>query len=206
MLISADIRFPENNREVFVLARDKMDGIDQNTDYRGYQILYPIDLRFIVDRDTIDLCTARVWGMNSVLIKVPSWPYCLLEDREEIVHKSHLTADEITVVDYARNEFLEDDDRFFKYIKLVFPDDHILSTKEINKSAGEEEWLPFELKIIPYNHPEVPRGINTFASWRVVRADLKPRKRGKSGRTNKSAAAKAYLDMKSKFESMNVDG
>jgi hypothetical protein len=73
--------------------------------------------------------------------------------------------------------------REWKYLLLDFPDDHELSSKEINEEAVDEETLKLEVVPIVYKimkkKKKSPESLTHWACWKVARTDVKSQKRGK---------------------------
>jgi hypothetical protein len=192
--IIVNINHPERNREVLVFPLRDIEGLDQGTTrYYGYYIMHQIDIRHIADDPTVEFYNARVFTSNSLLLKVPAWPYSMLQNREEI--SAHVSTTVTDAIDDARHNFSQDKAaREWKYLVLDFPTDHHLSSKEIYDEAGEDEELELEIIPIVYSHPVIEgSGTQHWAAWKVVRTDLKVHKRGKIEVKSKKSKAAALL-------------
>jgi hypothetical protein len=197
VLINVNIDRPEANREVLVFPLKDIEGVKtvkgekKTMHYFGYYIMFPMDIRFILDDETTEHYKARVFSMNQVLLSVPAWPYSPLMNRDEIAN----LVDGIVTdgMDDARHAFDDNkESRRWKYILLDFPPSHSLGSKEIYDEAGEDEELKLELIPFVYAHKKIPNAVNTihYAGWKVCRTDIRPTKRGKvEQKENKSMGA-----------------
>jgi hypothetical protein len=126
-----------------------------------------------------------------LLLKVPAWPYAMLQNHEEIA--AHVSTTVTDAIDDACHDSSQDKAaREWKYLVLDFPTDHhLLSSKEIYDEAGEEEELELEIISIVYSYPVIEgSGTQHWAAWKVVRTNLKVHKRGKiKVKSKKSKAA-----------------
>jgi hypothetical protein len=147
--IEANVERPERNREVLVFPIVDIPG-EKNQVFTGYYIMTPMDIRFVIDEPTISFYNARVFtNRSSVLIQLPGWLYSPLNDREEF--KKHVTENVTNAMDDCRHAYYGDKiRREWKYLLLDFPDDHELSSKEINEEAVDEETLKLEVVPIVY--------------------------------------------------------
>ncbi len=168
-------------------------GLGQGAGYYGYYVMYQIDIRHIADDSTVKFYKARAFPSNSLLIKLPAWPYTILHNRDEI--EAHVSTPVTDAIDDARHDFSQDKAaREWKYLVLDFPTDHRLSSKEIYDEAGEDEELELEIIPVVYSHPKIKgQGTQHWAAWKVVRTDLKVHKRGKIEVKSKKSKAAALL-------------
>jgi hypothetical protein len=179
--IEANVEHPERNREVLVFPIVDIPG-EKNQFFTGYYIMTPMDIRFVIDEPTVSFYDARVFTNKSVLIQLPGWLYSPLNDREEF--KKHLTDNVTNAMDDSRHEYYEDKiRREWKYLLLDFPDDHELSSKEINDKVVDDETLKLEVVPITYKVFKKKKGspvsLTHWACWKVARTDVKLKKRGK---------------------------
>ena len=196
-LITVNIDRPEANREAFVFPLKQIDGVKLGADYCGCYIMIPMDVRFVLDDQTVEHYKARLFANNQVLLTVPSWDYSPLYNRDEIVNE--VDANVTDAMDDARHAHEENKStRRWKHLLLEFPGGHELSSKLIYDLAGEDEEL--DLEIVPFHcsHPSAPNVFNTHhcAAWKVARSDVRASKRGKvEHEENKSKAASLLAKM-----------
>jgi hypothetical protein len=190
-LINVNIDRPEANREVLVFPLKEIEGVKPGSHYYGYYIMYPMDIRYILDDETIEHYKARVFSTNQVLLTVPAWPYSPLYNREEI--RGNVQDIVTDAMDNARHWFEENKaSRKCKHLLLEFPSGHALGGKEIYEEATDDEELEIELIPVVYSHRKIPNSTNTlhYAAWKVYRTDIRPTKQGKvDHKENKSKGA-----------------
>ena len=191
-LITVNTDRPECNREVLVFPLQDIKGVKVGSHYFGYYIMFPMDIRYVLDNETIEHYKARVFSANRVLLSVPAWPYSPLYNRDEIAGK--VTDVVNNAMDDARHSFEENKtSRMWKHLILEFPSEQNLAGKEIYQDAGEDEELELEFVPFVYTHTKFPSGrSNTlhYAAWKVCRTDIRPTKRGKvDQKENKSKGA-----------------
>jgi hypothetical protein len=193
--ITVNLNRPERNRKVLVFPMKDIDGLDPGTQFTGYYIMYQIDIRHIADDASVEFYKGRVFTSNSVLLRLPSWPYSVLHNRDEIALSVNATA--CGALDDARHSFAQEKAaREWKYLVLDFPSDHQLSSKVIYDEAGDDEELELEIIPIQYTHKNIIKkglGSQHWESWKVVRTDVKVHKRGKLEVKSKQSKAAALL-------------
>jgi hypothetical protein len=151
---------PEGNREAFVFPLKDMVGVKKGASYYGYFIMIPMDVRYILDDQTVEHYKARLFGNNKVLLTIPSWDYCPLYNRDEIAHQ--VDSNVTDAMDDARHAYEENKaSRQWKNLLLEFPAGHVLSSKLIHNDAGDDEELELEIVPYKYNHPGFPKAVNT---------------------------------------------
>lgn len=181
---------PEANREVhvFQVGKDIPDIRPGKQDhYSGYFIAIPIDPRHFLDDDKKEWYSGRIYSQSQVEIKLPSYNYSLLNDREEIMAGHETKALESYIangLDDGRNTFLTDmktsDSREFKYLLLNFPNEDRLNASLIFDGAGEREVLPMRILPVTYKHANQRVENKTFfAGFLVANTADKSQKRGK---------------------------
>jgi hypothetical protein len=185
---------PELNREVFVFQVKDVPGIDGKSHYDGFEILHPLDVRWVLDDDQEDMYKARIFSSNSILLQVPAWSYSVLANHDEF--DSIATSNLTNAMDDARHDFFANKEaRRFKQILLNFPTGYVLSAKEIYADAGEDQEL--QLEILPIKYYSNPGNNETnsehWAGFKVARIDVKARKRGKVETPQKQSKAAALL-------------
>jgi hypothetical protein len=190
-LINVNINRPEANREALVFPLKEIQGVKKGTSYYGYFIMVPMDVRFILDDQTIEHYKAWLYANHQVLLTMPSWDYSPLYNRDEIVKKVDQNVTD--AMDNARHAFEDNKaSRRWKHLLLEFPAGHELSSKLIYDEAGDDEELALELVPFRYSHTSAPLSINTihYAAWKIARSDMSASKRGKvEHKENKSKAA-----------------
>jgi hypothetical protein len=198
-LIHVTVDRPEANREVLVFLLKEIDGVKIGTSYYGYYIMIPMDARFFLDDRTIEHYKARVFANHQVLLTIPSWPYCPLHNREEIVDKVDCNVTD--AMDDARHSYEENKaSRRWNHLLLEFPTGHELSSKVIYDDAGEDEELELEIVPFRYCHPTNTDQFNSmhYAAWKVARSDVRASKRGRvEKKENKSKGASLLDDLMS---------
>lgn len=187
---------PEDNREVQIFGLKDIDGLATGSQYFGYYIVHPMDLRYISRDQTIEHYKARVFTNNQILLTVPSWSFTLLMNRDEI--SPHVKPNVTDAMDDARHSFEDNkESRRWKHLLLEFPSDQTLSAKEIYVDAGEDEEL--ELEIVPVTFIDDIDGKEKrvdFAGFTVARTDVRPLKKGKvEHKTNISKGAALLKSM-----------
>jgi hypothetical protein len=191
--IPVNIQRPERNREVLVFPTKDIDGLETGTQFTGHYMMHQIDIRHIADDPSVEFYKGRVFTSNSVLLRVPAFPYSILHNRDEIA--ANVSATTSDALDDARHSFEQDKaGREWKYLVLDFPTNHELSSKVVYKEAGDDEELELEIIPIQYSHPNITGlGSEHWAAWKVVRTDLKVHKRGKLEVKSKQSKAAALL-------------
>lgn len=186
-LVTVDVDRPENNGPVHVYDVGQfLEGTGEHKGYQfyGYAIVYPMDIRYVLDDPKTQWYSARVSSTNKVLLQVPAWDYNQLKNRDSFQASSSETAKSLVpALDNAHDKYEKDQGagRNTGYIELVFPQDHELSAKIINANAGEDDVL--ELMVAPikvaHQKAKITNREDYYAVWCVVSAHLAPRKKGK---------------------------
>jgi hypothetical protein len=86
-VINVNIDCPEANHEAFVFPLKEIQGVKKGTSYYGYYIMIPMDVRFILDDQTIEHYKAQLFANHQVLLMMPSWDYSPLYNHDEIIEK-----------------------------------------------------------------------------------------------------------------------
>jgi hypothetical protein len=182
-----NVNRPELNREVLVFQIKDVPGIDGKSHFDGFQILHPLDVRWVMDDPQVEMYKARIFASNSVLLQVPAWSYSVMAARDEFA--ATVTANLTNAMDDVRHEFFANRvARRFKQILLTFPKGYVLSSKEIYDESGEDQEL--ELEILPI---KLTNNSEHWAGFKVARMDVKAHKRGKVEPTQKKSKAAALL-------------
>jgi hypothetical protein len=182
-----DVNRPELNREVLIFPVKDLPGIDGKSHYDGFQILHPLDVRWVLDDSEVEMYKARIFSSNSVLLQVPAWSYSVMADRDEFA--ATVTPNLTNAMDNARHEFFANRvARRFKQILLTFPKGYVLSAKEIFDESGEDQEL--ELEVLPI---KTKTNSEHWAGFKIARMDVKAHKRGKVEPIQKKSKAAALL-------------
>jgi hypothetical protein len=189
---------PEANREVFVFPLKNIDGVKSGTDCHGCCIVILMDVRFVLDDQTVKHYKARLFANNQVLLTVPSWDDSPLYNQDETVNQ--VDSNVTDAMDDARHahEKNKATRRCWNHLLLEFPAGHELSSKLIYEDAGDDEELEFEIVPFHCSHAPAPTVFNTHhcAAWMVARSDVRASKRGKvEHKENKSKAASLLANL-----------
>jgi hypothetical protein len=106
--------------------------------YWGYSFHMRVNLRW-VDIDTnVKPYSARVWKEDSVLFRLPAFPYTVVHNSEQVVKDlpGHVTNAVNSVLHLYDND---KDNCQWRYLLLQFPAGQTLSSKLIFAEAGEDE-------------------------------------------------------------------
>ena len=105
-----------------------------------------VDTRWIHKDGSIEFFTARVWTPGSILLRVPSFPFTALNQRDAI-EIAGVTQQVVNGMDTARHNYLKgtnlSEDQKWKQLLLQFPADHELLSITIYSDAKEQEELDF---------------------------------------------------------------
>ena len=215
--------WPEDNREFFVFKSHELKSVlSPDSEKHGYYVLLPIDPRLLFDpaNHDVKMYTARVYvdandNSNEMRIKVPAWmigtTFICRSDRESWAKKiesSLLSSMDNASKNYKKSVDVPKKHRFFKTFRLLFPDGHKLSSKEVNEDAGEKEDIPPKVvgiwtKDAKWKSPVLKH----FVVWKVARVDTKGFMRGEdddSPTRKKGANAGLMDDLAGDFAGMNT--
>jgi hypothetical protein len=198
VVVEVNTERPElNGGDVLVYPTSSIPGIDGKSHYYGFSLLLQMDPRWVQDDSGVDCYTARVFTSNSVLIKMPAWPFSPLAERDQYAtgfNESAVAAIDNAIHDFAANK----QQRKFKYILLVFKNvgqkrEILLSSKEINSDSGEDQEL--EPQMVRLNHRRAGGGTNEegWGVFQVARLDIKPEKRGRLQMMQKKSKAASFF-------------
>jgi hypothetical protein len=160
--IHVDLERPENNREVYVYEVDEIEGVGsyRNKVYKGFYILFQVDVRYPRDDPRNAWYTLKIISPNQVLLKMPGCHYAMQnnEDREQL--NKHLPESVSKSIDKKRNDYAKrrnNGEAGFKYLVLTFPECQPgteipveLTTTPIYEKATDEQWAKFESFPIPF--------------------------------------------------------
>ena len=182
--IYVNINRPEKNREVMIYQLENMKGANDSYSYfHGFAILMMMDIRvFFLDKKT-EWYKAWIYSSNSIMLRVPSFVYTLLYNREQV---GNVVDDELSnALDNARIDFQENEPYHkWKHLELVFNDANgnpiELSSKSIYNKAGDEEKLKLEMFPVEYTHDQITgMKVEHWIMWKVARLDTSAQKKGK---------------------------
>jgi hypothetical protein len=157
-LIRVNTMCPERNGPVMVFPVNGLESVETNKVYPGFIIMFETDLRFAFDsqKDGVEYFSARVIAPNKLLIRLPSWPYCLFTDKDRSMLAAHLKPNFMNALDAKRNSFADNkEQRMWRHYLLEFEQHHQLSAKVIFKEAGDDDLLPSQIIPIKYTHPDM---------------------------------------------------
>jgi len=125
------------------------------------------------------LLVCRVFASSSLMLEFPAWNCSMLDDRDEAnAPFATLVQDDLDNAWHSCDQ--NQDARQWKHLCLEFGSDHSLSSKVINKEAGDDEELEFAIIPVEAKHPKLPAPVQTcHGAFEVARTDLKARKKGK---------------------------
>ena len=193
-MIAVNVDCAEKNGECFVFPISDIPSVVKGKEmnkHHGFYILVPQDVFYVLDNPAVEFYSAYLYSRNQVMLKVPSFPYSLLNHRDEI---ETVVPDIFTAgLDNSRHYFVDGKARReFKYILLNFPAHFELSASEIYGEAGVNESLEMETIKIKFAHARLrDEVVQYWAAWKVARTDIRPDKRGKPDMPGKSKAALA---------------
>jgi len=150
--IKVDVHFPERNREVVIIKCDELEGENDEL-YQGYIGFLQFDERFPTDDAETEHVQITIHSRSLIVVECPAMPKSLQTntDRDTFAMDDFITANMLKAMDIRRNKFLKDTkkdgkntQRRSKFLYLQFPEDHLLSSKELEGDHEEEE-VPFEL-------------------------------------------------------------
>jgi hypothetical protein len=88
--IKVNLQNPEKNGPFTILPVADFTGVEKNKMYPGFSIFMETDIRYSFDsrKDGQEYFLAKVCLSNFILIRVPSWDYCLMDNGDRDVSKS----------------------------------------------------------------------------------------------------------------------
>jgi hypothetical protein len=160
--IQVDLERPENNREVYVYEVDEIEGVGPYTNkvYKGFYILFQVDVRYLRDDPKNSWYTLKVISPNQALFKMPGRHYAMQnnEDRDHL--NQNLPEPVSRSIDKKRNDYAKrrnNGEAGFKYLVLTFPECQPgtevpleLTTTPIYDKATDEQWAKYESFPIPF--------------------------------------------------------
>jgi len=187
-------------------ALDDLEGKDDELCHGHFGFLR-FDNKLVDDDPCFEHVRVTVHSGSKLVIESPALPgvHQTNEDRDEFEKDEFITGNVIKAMDIKRNKHLKDvnkdkgkkQDRQWKRLFLEFPDDHLLSSKELAGDHEENE-VPFEI---------VEDNDNAFwIVFKVVSTHVEGNKAGKSvdGVTQKLSKM-ALKAKKKKGGTMNDD-
>jgi hypothetical protein len=181
--------------------------VDSNVIYKGFSLVVQIDPRWVLDDDSRDFFSARIFSNDSVLVGIPAMPYDVMYSPKQFMRCG---AGVVKAMDIARNKIWKDEDRLIKHYLLTFPVPRDskngcvqLSTKEIydNKDDACDLELIYE-EVVSHHKKHKAHTTNQFAVWNVARIDVDSHKVGRQDNTgpkiSKAEAARRRREEDSK--------
>ena len=150
--------FPERNGPVMIFQVTDIEGVEANKVFPGFAIIFETDIRHAFDskNDQVEYFSARVFPPNKVLVRVPSWNYCLFSNSDRAQLQAALKPNFMNALDAKRNNFADNrEQRMWRHYLLEFEPFHQLSSRVIFRGAGDDENLPRKLIPIKYTHPQM---------------------------------------------------
>ena len=210
--INVNTECPEANREVVTHEVERIEGVgeSENRLFKGFWTCLPIDIRFILDDKSAPHWKARIFSEDAILISIQAWPCSHLNDRDQFAN--HVGPNVVEALDDAHHDCAGDaadvkEARKWKHLFLKFPEGQSLSSKVVNKDAGEDEKLKLELIPVKAMHKGLQTACTSlFAAWKVARTDIKARKKGKlEQKSDKSDAALLLEQLGAGFNGMKIE-
>ena len=180
-VIEVDVNRPENNREVFIIPMEGIEGNDKTTYYYGFGIALSVDMRHVADDITEDPYKAVLHNNSSILISMPAFPYSFLQEETFTDMKNKkLNLWHDHVMDAAHYYNNDKTDREVKHLLLQFPKECKLSVEPIMGDNDDGITLPMELFEQEIDHPKMIDVNNEYwMLWKIVRLDQKAKRKGK---------------------------
>jgi hypothetical protein len=162
--------------------------------YHGYSIQLPLDICWVINDVAVEAYTAKVWKEDSILLRIPAFPYTLLYNREG-VRLSDRSESVVNAMDNARHDYENNKEtRQWKYLLLQFPPGQTLSSKLIFADAGDDEELDYGIvDIETRDNVTEPSRVERWVHFIVARSDLRVAKRGKVTKADKMSRMTAKL-------------
>lgn len=166
-----------------------------------------MDIRFIQENPNEEQYYGRISTPNELYIKVPAWPYSLLNEehyRDDLDKQLRKKVDRgaMDAIDNKRHAAKDKAGGLnkWKHYVLEFPDDHELSSKVLYEEAGEFDELPLARVNVPEDSLTVGTrgnsltGKHCYAVWKVARVDVKEKKKGRYDSNAAKTKNAALLD------------
>ena len=127
----------------------------KNDEYHhGYIGFFEFDERFTDDDKETEFVQITIHSGSLIVVECPAFPKSLQtnKDRDEFALSDFITPNMLKAMDIRRNKFLKDtnkkegkhQNRRSKFLYLQFPEDHLLSSKELEGDHEENE-VPFDI-------------------------------------------------------------
>jgi hypothetical protein len=150
--------YPERNGPFMIFPVNDIEGVEANKVFPGFAILFEADVRHGFDsrNDQVEYFSARTFPPNKVLIRVPSWPYCLYSNADRAQLQASLNPNYMNALDSMRNNFFDNrEQRMWRHYLLEFEPFHQLSARVIFRDASDDHNLPAKIIPIKYTHPQM---------------------------------------------------
>jgi len=179
---------PEANGPFLVFSVENMQGVKAEERFSGYSIQTLADVRYILEDPNVEFYTASVWKEDSILVKVPSWAFTALYNRDDINRSGQVEDIVIDAMDDARHEFDSNKaNREWRYYLLQFPPGVVLSSKVIYPDAGDDNELDYEIVKVESTHAKAGTLVEHWLYFQVARVDVRAAKRGKVEKKDKKS-------------------
>jgi hypothetical protein len=123
-IIQVNLAYPEKNGPFTIFSAHDFEGIEKNKVYPGFAIFIEHDVRYSLDskRDEVEYYNARVFSPTKLLIRVPSWEYCLSSTSDWRCFVGHVQPNLMNAIDAARNKFHQEEKetRMWRHYVLDF--------------------------------------------------------------------------------------
>lgn len=186
--------WPEDNREFFVYKTHQMNSVLQaDTLVHGFYLMMPMDPRFLFlpEAQTVKMFVGSVYlgtdegdqddgSRNEVRIKVPAWRDGLTlvsrSDRaswEKKAEPALMGSIDTVSKNFKKGLDVPKDARFFKTFRLIFPEEYELSSKDVNKDAGDKEDIPAKIISVWMKSDKWSQSVlKHFVVFKVGRVDV----------------------------------
>ena len=122
--------------------------------HHGYNGFFEFDDRFTDDDKETEFVQITIHSGSLIVVECPAFPKSLQTntDRDDFALSDFITPNMLKAMDIRRNKFLKDtnkkegkhQNRRSKFLYLQFPEDHLLSSKELEGDHEENE-VPFDI-------------------------------------------------------------
>jgi len=178
--LKVDINYPERNREVVIYKIDDLEGKDDEL-YHGYFGFFRFDGKLVDDDPHFEHVKISIYSGTKLVIEMPAFPraHQTNADRDSFALDDFVSANMLKAMDIKRNKFVKDTkkekglnpERRWKRLFLQFPEDHQLSSKELEGDHEENE--------VPLEMIDDDEG-NFWILFKVVTTHIEGNKAGKS--------------------------
>jgi hypothetical protein len=197
--IRVNAQCPEKNGIFMILPVNGIEGVEAKKVFPGFAMIFEIDIRHALDssNDKIEYFSARTFSPNKVLIRIPSWSYCLYTNTDRIQLEAQLKPNFMNALDAKRNSFNDDkEQRMWRHFVLEFEPYHQLSARSIYKEAGDDDNLARKFLTVKYTHPGMngKHNVKHFMCFWVARVEQGAEQHGASS-NHETMTANALKDL-----------